>query len=103
MIDNQQVKYKIIIPFSASRSFAVPVSYPLLEGGGGAKKRQPGRPDFGEVVRPAYPPYISPHISPHVPHIPTCPSSQHIPTPHQIPSLIPSPLNNLINFIIFAI
>lgn len=103
MIDNQQVKYKIIIPFSASRSFAVPVSYPLLEGGVGPKNGSPAGPISGRWSVPHTPPYISPHISPHVPHIPTCPSSQHIPTPHQIPSLIPSPLNNLINFIIFAI
>lgn len=56
MIDNQQVKYKISIPFSASRSFTVLVSRPLWIGGGLVQKRQPGRADFGEVVRPAYPP-----------------------------------------------
>lgn len=47
MIDNQQVKYKISIPFSARRSFAVPVSRLRGLGGGGTKKRQPGRGDFG--------------------------------------------------------
>lgn len=56
MIDNQQVKYKISI-FSACRSFAVPVSRSSWIGGGWSKKRQPGRADFGEVVRPAYPSY----------------------------------------------
>lgn len=62
MIDNQQVKYKISIPFSASRSFTVLVSRPLWIGGGLVQKRQPGRADFGEVVRPAYPPPIIPHL-----------------------------------------
>lgn len=90
MIDNQQVKYKIIIPFSASRSFAVPVSYPLLEGGGGAKKRQPGRPDFGEVVRPAYPPlHIPSYLTtcpayPYMPVVPTYPHSPSNPIPHPL-------------------
>lgn len=78
MIDNQQVKHKIIILFSASRSFAVLVSRPLWIGGGLVQKRQPGRADFGEVVRPAYPPPIIPHLilpitsrissSPNIPH-----------------------------------
>lgn len=88
MIDNQQVKYKISIPFSASRSFTVLVSYPLWIGGGLVQKRQPGRADFGEVVRPAYPPPIIPHLilpitsrissSPNIPHT----SSQ----PYHLPS-----------------
>lgn len=71
MIDNQQVKYKISIPFSASRSFTVLVSHPLWIGGGLVQKRQPGRADFGEVVRPAYPPshHTPPHPSNNVPHI----------------------------------
>lgn len=47
MIDNQQVKYKISIPFSASRSFAVPVSYPLLAGGAGPKNGSPAGPISG--------------------------------------------------------
>jgi hypothetical protein len=55
IIDNQQFKLKISIPFwLASR---LPFLFPALRGlGGGPKKRQPGRADFGEVVRPA------PHI-----------------------------------------
>lgn len=61
IIDNQQVKYKIRIIFSARRSFAVPVSRSSWIGGGWSKKRQPGRGDFGEVVRPAYNTY--PHLS----------------------------------------
>lgn len=56
IIDNQQFKRKIIILFSVRRSFAVPVSRSSWMGGAGPKKRQPGRADFGEVVRPA------PHI-----------------------------------------
>lgn len=52
IIDNQQVKYKISILFSACRSFAVLVSRPSWIGGA-VQKRQPGRADFGEVVRPA--------------------------------------------------
>ena len=88
MIDNQQVKYKISIPFSARRSFAVPVSRLRGLGGGWDQKRQPGRADFGEVVRPAYPPPIIPHLilpitsrissSPNIPHT----SSQ----PYHLPS-----------------
>lgn len=69
MIDNQQVKHKIIILFSARRSFTVLVSRPLWIGGGLVQKRQPGRADFGEVVRPAYPKQY-PHPSNNVPHIP---------------------------------
>lgn len=84
MIDDQQVKYKIGILFSDCRLFAVPVSRSSWIGGGWSKKRQPGRADFGEVVRPAY------HTYPHMSGVPTYP-------------YIPSPLNNLINFIIFAI
>nr|DAR40590.1 MAG TPA: hypothetical protein [Caudoviricetes sp.] len=103
----------------------------FVDWGGLVQKRQPGRADFGEVVRPPYPPIsphvsaylrifpisphisaylrispISPHISayppssPPIPHIPIYPASQHIP---MSTSLIPSRLNNLINFIIFAI
>lgn len=77
IIDNQQVKYKISIIFSARRSFAVPVSRSSWIGGGWSKKRQPGRAYFGEVVRPAYPPPIIPHlISPIMSRIPqTIPSS----------------------------
>jgi hypothetical protein len=59
IIDNQQIKHKISIPFSASWSFAVPVFDFCGLGGGETKKRQPGRVDFGEVVRPAYPAYPS--------------------------------------------
>lgn len=59
IIDNQQFKFKISIPFwLASR---LPFLFPALRGlGGRSKKRQTPRPDFGEVVRPAYPSY--PHI-----------------------------------------
>ena len=88
MIDNQQVKHKIIILFSASRSFTVLVSRSLWIEGGLVQKRQPGRADFGEVVRPAYPPPIIPHLilpitsrissSPNIPHT----SSQ----PYHLPS-----------------
>lgn len=36
----------------------LPFLFPALRGlGGGPKKRQTPRPDFGEVVRPAYPSY----------------------------------------------
>ena len=59
IIDNQQVKCKISILFSDRWSFAVPVSRPSWIGGLG-QKRQPGRADFGEVVRPAYPSYPHP-------------------------------------------
>lgn len=91
MIDNQQVKYKISIPFSARRSFAVPVSRLRGLGGGGTKNGSPAGVISGR--------WSVPHI-PHIPHIPICPASQHIP---MSPSLIPSRLNNPINFIIFAI
>lgn len=47
MIDNQQVKYKIGILFSVSRSFAVPVSRPLWIGGGWSKNGSPAGPISG--------------------------------------------------------
>lgn len=47
MIDNQQVKYKISIPFSARRSFAVPVSRLRELGGGGTKNGSPAGPISG--------------------------------------------------------
>lgn len=47
MIDNQQVKYKISIPFSARRSFAVPVSRLSGLGGGGPKNGSPAGPISG--------------------------------------------------------
>ena len=76
IIDNQQFKLKISIPFwLASR---LPFLFSALRGlGGRSKKRQTPRPDFGEVVRPAYPPPIIPHlISPIMSRIPqTIPSS----------------------------
>lgn len=54
IIDNQQFKFKISIPFwLASR---LPFLFSALRGlGGRSKKRQTPRPDFGEVVRPSYP------------------------------------------------
>lgn len=95
MIDNQQVKYKISIPFSARRSFAVPVSRLRGLGGGGTKNGSPagvisGRWSVPHITHiPTYSTshsYVSPTTRPaYPPHIPTCPSSQHIP-----------------NFIIFA-
>jgi hypothetical protein len=55
IIDNQQFKLKISIPFwlaGVCRS-----CFPsFVDWGGLVQKRQPGRADFGEVVRPA------PHI-----------------------------------------
>lgn len=70
MIDNQQVKFKIGILFSARRSFAVPVSRPSWIGGAGPKNGSPAGPISGR--------WSVPHIT----HIPTCPESQHIPTSH---------------------
>ena len=56
IIDNQQFKLKISIPFWLAGR--LPFLFPVLRGLGGGlvQKRQPGRADFGEVVRPA------PHI-----------------------------------------
>ena len=59
IIDNQQFKLKISIPFwlaGVCRSFFPP----FVDWGGGPKKRQTPRPDFGEVVRPAYPSLVRP-------------------------------------------
>ena len=88
IIDNQQIKLKISIPFLASWSFAGPVLW-LRELGGLTLKTaaRPGRFRGGGPSRISR---ISPqsriplHVM-RIPHIPTCPSSQHIP-----------------NFIIFA-
>lgn len=56
IIDNQQFKLKISIPFWLAGR--LPFLFSALRGlGGGPKKRQTPRPDFGEVVRPAYPSY----------------------------------------------
>lgn len=56
MIDNQRSKYKISILFFGSLIVCRSCLQPLQAGGGWGQKRQPGRADFGEVVRPAYPP-----------------------------------------------
>lgn len=56
IIDNQQFKFKISIPFWLAGR--LPFLFSALRGlGGRSKKRQTPRPDFGEVVRPAYPSY----------------------------------------------
>ena len=70
MIDNQQVKCKINILFSVRWSFAVPVSQPLLAGGGGPKTAaRPGRFRGGGPSR-IYPSHHTPpHPSNNVPHI----------------------------------
>lgn len=83
IIDNQQFKLKISIPFwLASR---LPFLFSALrELGGRSKKRQHDRADFGEVVRPAYP-----RISLHVRR----PNISHLSSPNDF----------LINFITFAI
>lgn len=88
MIDNQQVKYKISILFFGSLIVCHSYLPAFVDGGGWTKKRQPGRADFGEVIRPAYPPPIIPHLippitsrissSPNIPHT----SSQ----PYHLPS-----------------
>ena len=77
MIDNQQVKYKISIIFRIADR--LPFLFPVLRGSGGlVQKRQPGRADFGEVVRPAYPPPIIPHlISPIMSRISSSPNIPH--------------------------
>lgn len=56
MIDNQQVKKISILFFWIAGHFPSPFAA-LLGLGGRPQKRQPGRGDFGEVVRPAYPAY----------------------------------------------
>ena len=90
IIDNQQVKYKISILFSACRSFAVLVSRPSWIVGGRGQKRQRGGADFGEVVRPAYPkqyPHASNNVqrpSPNIPHTSSQPTLQSHITYHLI-------------------
>lgn len=71
MIDNQQVKHKIIILFSASRSFTVLVSRPLwIEGGAGPKTAaRPGRFRGGGPSRISPSHHTPPHPSNNVPHI----------------------------------
>ena len=84
IIDNQQFKLKISILFFGS--LVIPLPFAALRGlgGGRGQKRQPGRADFGEVVRPAYP-----RISLHVRR----PNISHLSSPNDF----------LINFITFAI
>lgn len=88
IIDNQQFKLKISILFFRIAGY-FPLPFAALRGlGGRGQKRQHGRADFGEVVRPAYPPPIIPHLilpitsrissSPNIPHT----SSQ----PYHLPS-----------------
>ena len=64
IIDNQQVKYKIDILFRFADRLPF-LSPSFCRRGGWDQKRQPGRADFGEVVRPAYHP---PRISLILPH-----------------------------------
>ena len=59
IIDNQQVKPKISILFFGSLIVCRSCLPAFVSGGGWGQKRQPGRGDFEEVVRPAYP--SSPH------------------------------------------
>lgn len=77
IIDNQQFKLKISILFFGSLVIFRSHLPPFVDWGGRPQKWQPGRGDFGEVVRPAYNtyPHIShlaflriPHISLHVRH-----------------------------------
>ena len=84
IIDNQQFKLKISILFFGSLVIFRSHLPPFVGGGGRGQKRQPGRADFGEVVRPAYP-----RISLHV----LRPNISHISSPNDF----------LINFITFAI
>lgn len=56
IIDNQQVKCKISILFFESLVVCRSRFPSFVDWGGLGQKRQPGRADFGEVVRPA------PHI-----------------------------------------
>lgn len=86
MIDNQQVKSKISIIFSARWSFAV--LFPSLRRLGGAgQKRQLGRADFGGGGPSRIPPTY-PHIS-YILYQPIL--------------SFPNNLTHIINFIIFAI
>lgn len=62
MIDNQRVKRKINILFFAQPVVCRPCFIIYIGWGGWTKKRQHGRANFGEVVRPAYPPPIIPHL-----------------------------------------
>nr|DAW84938.1 MAG TPA: hypothetical protein [Caudoviricetes sp.] len=97
IIDNQQVKYKISIIFSARRSFAAPVFRSSWIGGGLVQKTaaRPGR------FRGGGPSHISPHI-PHPHHLSRI--SQYIRRPNIFLYPHPSsPHDLLINFIIFAI
>lgn len=60
----------------------------FVDWGGLVQKRQPGRANFGEVVRPAYPPPIIPHlISPIMSRISSSPNIPHTSSqPYHLPS-----------------
>ena len=88
MIDNQQVKYKISILFFRLVDRLPFLSPAFASGGGWTKKRQPGRADFGEVVRPTYPTYL--RISPILTTYPAYPNMSGVPTYSYVP--IPHPL-----------
>lgn len=77
MIDNQQVKYKISILFFRLVD-RLPFLSPAFASGGGTKKRQPGRADFGEVVRPTYPTYSA------YPNMSGVPTYSYVPIPHPL-------------------
>lgn len=84
IIDNQQFKLKISNLFFGSLVIFRSHLPPFVDWGGRGQKRQHGRADFGEVVRPAYP-----RISLHVRR----PNISHLSSPNDF----------LINFITFAI
>lgn len=78
IIDNQRFKCKISIPFFGSLVVCRSRFPSFVDWGGLGQKRQPGRADFGEVVRPAYPTY------PAYPNMSGVPTYSYVPIPHPL-------------------
>ena len=89
MIDNQQVKLKNKHSFFGLLVVCRSCFLSFVDRGGRDQKRQHGRADFGEVVRPAYPLHIPSYLTtypayPYMSVVPTYPHAPSNPIPHPL-------------------